>query len=116
MLRCEALVLLRASTPRTMSSRWEITDRYVPCGALPAHLHHKLTRARGGLILDNAGETYHQMWLCPKHHDIAHDTDTAFDAGLLIRGLVTTGPTGKPVYQGPDEYLSEKYGSKVHTP
>src|SRR5262245_20145173 len=94
MHRCEALVMIH--------------DRYWPCGKEDAQLHHKLTRARGGLILDRAGETYHQMWLCVEHHAVAHDAP-AFDNGLLLRGFVKTGPRGEPIYSGPDEYLSEKY-------
>jgi hypothetical protein len=113
MRRCEALVLVKRGSPK--ARRWEINGMYVPCGAENAELHHKLTRARGGLILDKAGETYHQMWLCREHHAVAHDAP-AFDNGLLIRGFVTTGPTGLPIYKGPDEYLNERYGSQVHTP
>ena len=83
--------------------------RYHCCGSEGAHLHHKLTRARGGLLLDAVGETYHQMYLCPEHHAIAHDAP-AFDNGLLIRGYVMSGASGAPYYTGPDEYLTEKYG------
>jgi|SRR5262245_33353397 len=92
--RCEALLLQRG--------------KYVPCGSLPADLHHKITRARGGEILDKAGETYHQMYLCREHHDYAHDSDDAFEGGLLLRGYVFSGSKG-PVYIGPDEYLSKAY-------
>ena len=108
MSRCEALVGI--TSPRTNRLM------YVPCGALDADLHHKLTRARGGLILDHAGETYHHMYLCRAHHGVAHDEGHAFERGLLIAGSVVSGPDGKPVYTGPDEYLNEHYGSQVHTP
>lgn len=94
MHRCEALV--------------ETNGKYVPCGAPDAQLHHKLTRARGGLILDKAGETYHHLRLCAEHHAIAHD-QPAFDNGLLIRGFVKSDTRGHPIYSGPDEYLKEKY-------
>src|SRR5262245_40845167 len=94
MHRCEALVATNG--------------RYVPCGAPDAQLHHKLTRARGGLILDKAGETYHHLYLCGEHHRVAHDKP-AFDNGLLIRGFVKTGYRGEVIYSGPDEYLTEKY-------
>ena|SRR5436190_12799553 len=97
MHRCEALVMYSHG-------------KYVPCGLEDAQLHHKLTRARGGLILDRAGETYHQMWLCAEHHGIAHD-QPAFDNGLLLRGSVRTNHLGQPVYTGPDEYLKEHYPS-----
>jgi hypothetical protein len=92
--RCEALVL--------------VNGRYHPCGTAPADLHHKITRARGGEILDKAGETYHQMHLCREHHDYAHDSGDAISGGLLLQGYVFTGRTG-PVYIGPDDYLSGKY-------
>lgn len=94
MPRCEALV--------------QVGERYVPCGRDNADLHHKITRARGGEILDRAGETYHQMRLCREHHSYAHDNDSAYEGGLLLRGYVFTGRTGV-VYIGPDDYLSQKY-------
>jgi hypothetical protein len=96
--------------PRTERLR----ERYVMCGKPDAQLHHKLTRARGGLLLDAVHETYHLMYLCAEHHAVAHDAP-AFDNGLLIRGSVITGPNDTPVYTGPDEYLTEHYGSTVHT-
>jgi len=95
MHRCEALVLTTGG-------------RYVPCGVAPADLHHKITRARGGEILDKAGETYHQMRLCREHHNHAHDSEQAYDGGLLLRGYVFTGRSGV-VYIGPDDYLTGKY-------
>lgn len=106
MSRCEAMVLMHSvSSSRPM---------YVACGRLDADLHHKLTRARGGLLLDAVGETYHHMYLCRHHHGIAHD-QPAFENGLLIEGSVVSGIDGKPVYTGPDDYLNEHYGDKVHT-
>lgn len=95
MHRCEALVLSRG--------------KYVPCGATPADLHHKLTRARGGMILDGVGEKYHLMYLCRAHHDYAHDNPAAYNGGLLIRGSVSKDLHGNPVYIGPDEYLGATY-------
>jgi hypothetical protein len=83
---------------------------FVPCGAENAELHHKLTRARGGVLLDIAGETYHQIYLCREHHNMAHDEGNAFARGLLIAGSVITGPDARPLYTGPDEYLLERYG------
>lgn len=97
MSHCEAMIATR-------------TGRYACCGAEPADLHHKITRARGGLILDAANETYHQMYLCREHHAYAHDRETAFEGGLLIHGYVVTGVDGRPLYTGPDEYLTEHYG------
>lgn len=100
MHRCEALV-------------W-IERHYVPCGRVDAQLHHKLTRARGGLILDAVGETYHHLYLCVHHHALAHDAP-ALENGLLIAGMVVSRPDGTPIYTGPDEYLNEKYGAEVST-
>jgi len=108
MSRCEAMV--RMTSPPGSVQRHR--GMYVCCGKEGAELHHKLTRARGGLILDEAGETYHHLYLCREHHAVAHDQGRAFDSGLLIRGSVVTGPDGRPVYTGPDEYLSEHYGAK----
>lgn len=102
---CEALVAINHPMGREL---------YSPCGTRPAELHHKLTRARGGLILDAVGESYHQMYLCRVHHGVAHDEGHAFENGLLIAGSVTT-ENGRPVYVGSDEYLSEKYGA-THEP
>src|SRR3954469_23540289 len=101
MARCEAMIAMPNVTGKQM---------YVACGAEDAHLHHKLTRARGGLILDEAGETYHHLRLCAEHHGVAHDTDSAYENGLLIHGYVVTGTDGRPLYTGPDAYLTEHYG------
>ena len=108
MHRCEALVS-QQSAHRTHYMK----VIFVPCGAENAELHHKLTRARGGVLLDIAGETYHQIYLCREHHNMAHDEGNAFANGLLIRGSVTTHLDGKPLYVGPDEYLNEKYGEEA---
>lgn len=78
------------------------------CGRRDADLHHRLTRARGGLILDAAGETYHLMYLCRLHHNVAHDAP-ATENGLLLDGYVTSTPEG-PFYTGSDAYLTSKYG------
>jgi len=101
-MRCEAMVMVASeSRPSGM---------FVPCGLEDADLHHKITRARGGLLLDAVGETYHHLYLCRPHHNVAHDEGQAFERGLLIKGSVTTWVDGKPLYTGPDEYLTEKYG------
>lgn len=107
MHRCEALILTGGFSPRH-------PVMYVPCGKADAELHHKITRARGGLILDAVGETYHLMYLCRSCHQLAHD-EPAFDNGLLIRGSVVSRPDGSALYTGPDEYLTTHYGSRVHT-
>ena len=86
-----------------------VDDVWTRCGRRPTERHHRLTRARGGLLLDEAGETYHLMDLCHQHHMTAHDRGQAFENGLLIDGYVTTGQEG-PEYSGSDPYLSAKYG------
>lgn len=78
------------------------------CWQIPIEIHHLLTRARGGNILDQAGETYHLICLCPEHHAMS-DGKYAYEGGLLIDGYVTTGRRGRPVYQGSDIELSERY-------
>lgn len=103
MHRCQAMVMVTGSVTRP-------EGMFVMCGKTDAELHHKITRARGGILLDIAGETYHHLYLCREHHNVAHDEDYAFESGLLIRGSVTTHLDGKPVYVGPDEYLNEHYG------
>lgn len=104
MHRCEAMV----SQQQRVGRYYKVM--FVPCGAEDADLHHKVTRARGGLILDSAKETYHHLYLCREHHDMAHDAGTAFENGLLIHGYVITGVDGRPMYTGPDEYLTKHYG------
>lgn len=93
-IRCEAEIVLG-------------DDHAVTCGQMPVQLHHMLTRARGGLLLDKVGETYHHIRLCARCHTLAHDDPSA---GLLIFGYVKSGIDGSPVYYGTDEYLMEKYG------
>lgn len=83
------------------------TGAWTRCWRQPTERHHLLTRARGGRILDEAGETYHLIHLCHVHHRLADGGD-AYDAGLLIDGYVTTA-NGRVVYHGSDEYLSNKY-------
>lgn len=81
---------------------------YTRCWKRPVEIHHLLTRARGGNILDQAGETYHLICLCPEHHAMSDGGD-AYAGGLLIDGYVTTNKHGRPVYQGSDKELSERY-------
>jgi hypothetical protein len=86
-----------------------IGNRYLMCGKEPVETHHMVTRSRGGLILDAAGETYHLAKLCHAHHMHVHSGGEGYTSGFLMHGSVTTGEHGKPVYVGPDEYLSNKY-------
>lgn len=79
------------------------------CWKGPIEVHHMLTRARGGAILDRVGEIYHLIALCPDCHR-ASDGDMAYAGDLLIDGYVTTNKEGRPVYHGSDSYLRSKYG------
>ena len=97
--RCEAMVRL----PRA----------WVRCGIAPVDDHHVLTRARGGGLLDKVGETRHHLALCRGHHRLVDDY--GFDSGLLLQGQVYLDG-GRVVYQGPDEYLTSKYGRGVEVP
>ena len=76
---------------------------------MPVEIHHLLTRARGGNILDYVHETYHLIALCNKHHAMSDGAD-AYMSGLLIDGYVNWDKFRKrPVYNGSDEFLKEKY-------
>lgn len=78
------------------------------CFRAGIEVHHLLTRARGGDLLDRAGETYHLVGLCHWCHRKAHQAGGRA-AELLLDGYVTM-EIGRLVYVGPDNYLSEKYG------
>ncbi len=80
---------------------------YTRCWAKPIEIHHLLTRARGGNILDRVGETYHLIALCPKHHRMSDGGD-AYQGGLLIDGYVTSEGR-RPIYHGSDPQLRQKY-------
>ena len=80
------------------------------CWKKPVEVHHLLTRARGGEILDYHGETYHLIALCKEHHMDADGGD-AYYGQLLIDGYVVWDQRrGRPIYQGSDPYLREHYG------
>lgn len=91
--QCEAMVLVGSA--------------YSRCWKSPVEVHHMLTRARGGAVLDQAGETYHLIALCPSCHASADGGD-AYGGGLLIDGYATSA-NGVVEYVGTDEYLSRKY-------
>lgn len=80
------------------------------CWGRPVEVHHLLTRARGGNILDQVHETHHLIHLCREHHSMA-DGGEAYEGGLLIDGYVVTGRNGRPVYYGTDITLRERYGA-----
>jgi len=89
--RCEAMV--------------QIGSAWTRCFRTPVEVHHMLTRSRGGKILDAHGETAHLLALCNQHHREAHSPG-GHDSGLMIDGYVTTGPDGRPVYEGSDRRLA----------
>lgn len=92
-----------------MNGTWRnnATKIWARCFRSPVEIHHKLTRARGGLLLDEVGEDYHLIALCHKHHSGA-DGQEAYEAGLLLEGSVRK-VEGRVVYTGPDPYLTRKY-------
>lgn len=68
-----------------------------------------LKRSRGGHLLDAEDEIYHLIALCHTCHRAA-EAENDWDAGLIISGYVRTdSTTGRPIYTGPDPYLSQKY-------
>lgn len=81
---------------------------YKRCAKPASDIHHMLTRARGGQLLDAAGEIYHLLHVCRPCHQ-ACDEPEAFDSGLMIDGHVYSDQFGTPVYVGPDAYLSLHY-------
>ena len=94
--RCEAVVCVNNAEFRCHNPAQEI--------------HHMLTKARGGAVLDNVHETYHLIHLCHNCHAMCDGAD-AYDGGMLIDGYMTT-EQGRPFYRGTDEYLQYKYGEE----
>lgn len=87
------------------------TEVWTRCFKTPVEVHHRLTRARGGAVLDELGETYHLIALCSAHHRLA-DGAQAYTRGLLLDGyMIRDG--GEHFYEGSDDYLSARYG-RVH--
>lgn len=82
---------------------------YARCWKMPVEHHHRMTKARGGRLLDAVDEIYHLIDLCHLHHTLA-DGDEAYEGNLLIPGYVGWDKIhDRPVYSGPDPYLSERY-------
>jgi hypothetical protein len=80
------------------------------CFKNPIEVHHRLTRARGGAVLDEYGETHHLIALCPDHHRMADGAD-AYLSGLLLDGqMIRDG--GTHFYTGTDTYLRARYGAR----
>src|SRR5688500_16368690 len=83
--RCEVdeLVFVRDArlTEDGRSFACETHTARVRCRADSAHVHEKLTRARGGDILDEDNV----MAVCPRHHRIIHDEPAwATSMGYLV--------------------------------
>lgn len=91
--KCEAMV--------------ELPRAWARCGRDPVDIHHALTRARGGALLDSVGESYHLIALCRPHH--TEVDDHGHKSGLMIQGSVYRQGLYL-VYEGPDAYLKETYG------
>lgn len=92
---CEAMVLVK-------------DDVWTRCFKTPVEVHHRLTRARGGAILDELNETHHLIALCPVHHRLA-DGAQAYEMGLLIDGYFVRDGAAH-YYEGSDSYLRARYG------
>lgn len=96
--RCEAMVQIKADEPV-----------WTRCWATPTEMHHALTRARGGNILDEVHETYHLIDLCHTHHAMA-DGGEAYLGNMLIDGYVSWDDLRlKPIYSGNNHFLRNKY-------
>lgn len=81
------------------------------CNNMASDIHHMLTKARGGRALDRVEETYHLLHLCRECHT-ASDGAEAYQGGFLIEGSASWDSLhDKPVYTGPDEYLTKTYGA-----
>lgn len=99
---CEAMVIVEGR-----SILGEKANVWTRCGRTPVEVHHRLTRARGGGLLDELGETYHLLALCPKHHKDSDGKD-AYAGGLLLDGSMIKNQYGV-YYEGSDPVLSQKY-------
>ena len=102
--------LVLARSDARCEAEVEVRGVWTRCFTHPVEVHHMLTRARGGDVLDSAGEDYHLAALCLWHHRRAHEPG-GYAAGLMIEGYVTIDhATTRPVYVGPDHYLQQHYG------
>lgn len=112
MNRQRATKLVREATFTRAGGRCEAGQG---CPNAATDLHHVLPRSRARRrdmhILDEwgarqiaDGETPDLPWLlalCDRCHRLAHGNPRWAEAmGMLVRGYVTTGPDGTPVYTG----------------
>lgn len=86
----------------------ESSGAWTRCFKTPIEVHHRLTRGRGGRVLDALGETYHLIALCGEHHRMA-DGAQAYATGLLLDGMMVREGSSH-YYQGSDPYLASRYG------
>lgn len=85
------------------------------CTNPASDIHHMLTKARGGEALDRVQETYHLLHLCRPCH-LASDGASAYEGGFLIEGsAIWDSMMQKPIYSGPDTYLTKAYGSPARS-
>lgn len=106
--RCEAMVVMYGTT-------WKVPRKiWARCFREPVDVHHRLTRARGGGLLDELGEIYHLMALCRQHHATDADGRYAYESGLLLDGRMYKSG-GLYWYEGSDQYLNDNYGKGVRT-
>lgn len=89
----------------------EVNGTWTRCFRKGVEVHHMLTRARGGDLLDRTGEDYHLAGLCPQHHRAAHSAGGR-EALLIDGSVVLDSATGRIIYIGPDEYLAKLYGDQ----
>lgn len=87
------------------------TDVWTRCFKDPVEVHHMLTRARGGRILDELEETHHLIALCGDHHRLAHGPG-GHECGLMLDGYMVRDGS-EHYYEGSDSYLQAKY-RRVH--
>jgi hypothetical protein len=81
------------------------------CTKPARHVHHKVTKGRGGALLD-PWTIYHLAHLCPECHVLAHGP-AGFTLGLMLPGSVITNKiTDRPVYTGLDGYLTRHFGEE----
>lgn len=104
-MKSRELALERAH--RRCEAEVQVGDVWTRCFDTPVEVHHLLTKARGGKILDDAGEDYHLAVLCRKHH-AQSDGKLAYEGNLLLDGYVRV-ENGEVKYYGTDQYLKDKY-------
>jgi 5-methylcytosine-specific restriction endonuclease McrA len=88
-----------------------LSSTWTRCTSRSVQVHHKITRARGGELLDT-WTIYHLADLCVRCHITAH-RPVGLKLRLMLPGSVLTNKvTGKPVYTGSDPYLSSHFGAE----